>query len=510
MTGSAVRFEKVYKEYPFYQGITQGFKSFLFNLPRSLKNLRRSSFMALNGVSFEVKKGETFGIIGRNGSGKSTILSIIAGVIRQDRGYVYREGRVSSLLELGAGFHPDLSGIENIILNGILMGNTKREMIEKLEGIINFSELGDFIYQPLRTYSSGMYVRLGFSVAIHIEPDILLIDEALAVGDVRFQEKCLQRLSEFKEAGVTTIIVSHDMSSIKGLCDRVMWLEEGKIKMIGEPDEVVYSYLECIEGMPSLPPHPIIATKENVPDKVEVNFVKEEVTWWDSGVVIDSTEKVITGEEFKDFYDFLKSGFGLHGLSGLGVLNKLKHSRGEFVRNGICKSFKAINEGDVNREYLKSSGYDLFISIDFLGRVIDSESEIRRIRDILKDNGILISLDLLDSTPYSEKERSIATKILENLGFNKESSEKENLPETKDKLSEVIGKYFKIIDTRFVGGPFYDLILNKIANVDMAEKEALVRTIITLEQIMIKEGILKGRYGLIIARKGIHDEMSKV
>lgn len=499
MKDCVVRFENVYKVYPFYQSITQGFKSFLFNLPRSLKTLKKSSFIALNDISFEVKKGETFGIIGRNGSGKSTILSIIAGVIRQDRGHVYTKGRVSSLLELGAGFHPDLSGIENIILNGILMGNTKKEMVEKLEEIVNFSELGDFIYQPLRTYSSGMYVRLGFSVAIHIDPNILLIDEALAVGDIRFQEKCLERLSEFKRAEVTTIIVSHDMSSIKGLCDRVMWLENGKVKMVGGPEEVVYAYLECIEGTHSLPSPDFTVTRENIPDETEANPVKEQITWWDSGIVIDSTERVLTGEEFKDFYDYLKKGMGLKGLTGLGVLNRLKHSRSEFVRTGICKSFKAIEGDDIHIE--PTDSYDLFISIDFLGKVIDKDDAIGKIKDILKDNGILIALDLLNPTPYSEKEKGIALEVPGYFGFKEESTGINDLIGQKDNLLEVIERTFDIIDIRFFGGPLHDLVINQIINSDVADKDVLIKAVIALEQIMLKEGILKGRYGLLIARK---------
>lgn len=498
MNGAAVRFENVFKEYPFYQSVTAGFKSFIFNLPKSLKNLKRSSFMALNDVSFEIKKGETLGIIGKNGSGKSTILSIIAGVIRQDRGQVYTNGRISSLLELGAGFHPDLSGIENIILNGILMGNTKEAMFDKLEEIVNFSELGDFIYQPLRTYSSGMYVRLGFSVAIHINPDILLIDEALAVGDTRFQEKCLEKILEFKKSGVTIIIVSHDISSIKGLCDRVMWLENGKTKMIGSPEEVVYAYLECIEGKPLSPSRDVNATEENTPHEAEAT-TKEKISWWDSGIVIDSAERIITGEKYQDFYDYLKRGLGLQGLSGIGVLNKLKHSRGEFVRNGICRSFKVIEREDI---YIESpESYNLFVSIDFLGRINNMEKEVMTIRDILLDNGILTALDLLDSTPYSEKDSEIATEVLGHLGFNKESAEIKKSFEVKDNLSEMIGKYFDIIDLRFFGGPFYDLILNTLLNTGVFEKEASIKTIIALEQIMLKENILKGRYGLIIAKK---------
>ena len=211
---SAVKFVDVYKEYPFYQYITAGFKSFIFNLPKNIRTFKKTRFDVLKGVSVDIKKGETFGIIGRNGSGKSTILSLMAGVIKQDHGIIKTYGKISSLLELGSGFHPDLSGIENIILNGILMGNTKEDMLKKADEIVEFSELGDFIYQPLRTYSSGMHVRLGFSVAVHINPEILLVDEALAVGDLNFQEKCLKKMVEFKTSGTTIILVSHDMLSI--------------------------------------------------------------------------------------------------------------------------------------------------------------------------------------------------------------------------------------------------------------------------------------------------------
>src|SRR4030042_2441412 len=231
----AVTFNDVYKEYPFYQHITAGFKSFLFHLPRSIASLKKTKFIALKGISFEVQQGEVFGIIGRNGSGKSTILGLTAGVMRPDRGSVKTQGKISSLLELGAGFHPDLSGIENIMLNGILSGNTRADMMKKMEQIIEFSELGDFIYQPLRTYSSGMHARLGFSVAVHIDPEILLVDEALAVGDLSFQEKCLRKIMEFRESGATITIVSHDLTMIARLCDRVAWIDSGSIKAIGKP-----------------------------------------------------------------------------------------------------------------------------------------------------------------------------------------------------------------------------------------------------------------------------------
>jgi lipopolysaccharide transport system ATP-binding protein len=243
----AISFQDVYKEYPFYQHIVSaGFKSFLFNLPKNIASLKKTRFMALNGTSFDVGKGETFGIMGKNGSGKSTLLGIMAGVIRADGGTVKTCGKISSLLELGAGFHPDLSGVENIILNGILMGNTKEAVVAKMDRIIEFSELGDFIYQPLRTYSSGMQMRLGFSVAVHIDPEILLIDEALAVGDMNFQEKCQKKMKEFRESGATIVIVSHDMQAIAKLCDRAMWIDGGKVLEIGEPKKVIMKYLATV------------------------------------------------------------------------------------------------------------------------------------------------------------------------------------------------------------------------------------------------------------------------
>ena len=238
----AVKFEDVYKEYPFYQHITAGFKSFLFHLPKKIASLKKSKFVALREISFEIKKGETFGIIGRNGSGKSTILGLVAGVMRPDRGSVSTDGKISSLLELGAGFHPDLSGVENIILNGILAGNTREDMLKKMETIIEFSELGEFIDQPIRVYSSGMLARLGFSVVAHLDPDILLIDEILAVGDREFQKKCIDKMMSFKKSGATMIFVSHSMPDVKRICDRVAWIDNHTIKMIGSTDDVVCSY----------------------------------------------------------------------------------------------------------------------------------------------------------------------------------------------------------------------------------------------------------------------------
>lgn len=198
----------------------------------------------LNGISFEVKKGEAIGLIGHNGCGKSTTLKLLTRIMYPDSGNIELQGRVSSLIELGAGFHPDMSGRENIYTNAAIFGLTKREIDERLDDIIQFSELEAFLDNPVRTYSSGMYMRLAFSVAINVNADILLIDEILAVGDVNFQAKCFNKLREIKAQGTTIVIVSHSMGQIEQICDRSIWLHEGKIRAEGKPRDVHPEYLE--------------------------------------------------------------------------------------------------------------------------------------------------------------------------------------------------------------------------------------------------------------------------
>lgn len=198
-------------------------------------------FYALKDVNFKVKRGEALGIVGKNGSGKSTILKIITGVLQPSIGGVKIEGRIAALLELGAGFNGEYSGFENIYLNGTIMGFTRAEIEKKMPEIIAFADIGDFIYQPVKTYSSGMYVRLAFAIAIHVDPDILIIDEALSVGDIRFQRKCFRKIEEFKKTK-TFILVSHDLSSITKFCDRAIWLNEGELKSEGEPVEIAKEF----------------------------------------------------------------------------------------------------------------------------------------------------------------------------------------------------------------------------------------------------------------------------
>ena len=234
----------VRKDFPIYHHFTGGIKSFLFHFPTAIKEMRRSRFTALKNISFEVSAGETVGIIGKNGAGKSTILGLLAGVLKPSSGQVTVAGRIAPLLELGAGFHPELSGRENILLNGILLGMLKREVEEKIDSIIAFSELGKFIDQPIRTYSSGMLARLGFSVAVHCEPDILLLDEVLSVGDQGFQKKCIEKMMGFKRNGKTIVFVSHNSDEILKVCDRVIWIDKGIVYREGRVDQVINEYIE--------------------------------------------------------------------------------------------------------------------------------------------------------------------------------------------------------------------------------------------------------------------------
>jgi ABC-type polysaccharide/polyol phosphate transport system ATPase subunit len=200
-------------------------------------------FWALKDVSFDVAEGQTFGLIGRNGSGKSTLLKCLAQILYPTSGEIRYNGRMASLLEVGSGFHPELSGIDNIFLNGAILGMSKKEIKSKLDSIINFAGVGSFIDQPVKNYSSGMYVRLGFSVAIHVEPEILILDEVLAVGDKDFKKKCDAKFSEIKKSGRTIVLVTHDMKAVQDMCDSAAWLDKGVVKDLGPAAGVVKSYL---------------------------------------------------------------------------------------------------------------------------------------------------------------------------------------------------------------------------------------------------------------------------
>jgi ABC-type polysaccharide/polyol phosphate transport system ATPase subunit len=203
---------------------------------------------ALRDVSLSIERGTTLGVIGRNGSGKSTLLKLMNRVLKPDAGSVVVRGTVASLIELGAGFHPELTGRENVVINGTILGLTKKEINARFDAIVDFAGLADYIDEPVRTYSSGMYMRLGFSVAVHVDPDILLIDEILAVGDLPFTQKCMDRMNHFKESGKTIVFVSHDLDTVRSWCRDAVWLEQGVLRERGKPGEVVDAYLASLSG----------------------------------------------------------------------------------------------------------------------------------------------------------------------------------------------------------------------------------------------------------------------
>ena len=244
MSSAAVSFESVGKTYPLYHHMTGGIKRFLFDFPGSLRALREEKFVALHDISFELGKGESLGIVGRNGAGKSTLLGLIAGVLRPSQGSVHVNGRVSPLLALGAGFHPDLNGRENILLNGVLMGLSRREVLRREEEIIAFAELDGFIDQPVRVYSSGMLARLGFSVIAHLDPQIMLIDEVLAVGDADFQQKCREKMQKFHNEGVTLILASHSKADLLAVCGKALWIENHSVRCLGSAERIVTEYFD--------------------------------------------------------------------------------------------------------------------------------------------------------------------------------------------------------------------------------------------------------------------------
>ena len=239
---AAIKFENVSKRFTLHHARPRSFQELVIGA--LWRSRSREDLWALKDVSFEVKRGEMLGIIGPNGSGKSTVLKLIARILEPTSGSIAVDGKVSALIELGAGFHPDLTGRENVYLNGSILGLSQEEMDAKFKEIVEFAEMERFINIPLKHYSSGMYMRLGFAIAISLEPDILLIDEVLAVGDESFQKKCLAKIEEFKQQGKTMVFVSHALDTVRRLCDQAIWLEEGEIKSMGNPDKVIYEYLD--------------------------------------------------------------------------------------------------------------------------------------------------------------------------------------------------------------------------------------------------------------------------
>jgi ABC-type polysaccharide/polyol phosphate transport system ATPase subunit len=240
MSQSMISVREVFKEFNVsHSGIASIKTLLVWWKKRALVKLN-----VLNGVSFEVRKGECLALIGKNGAGKSTLLSLLANIYKPTSGEIEVRGRVAPLLELGAGFHHDLTGLENIYFNAVILGLTRKQVQERIPQIVEFSELGDAIQAPVRTYSSGMMARLGFAIAIHVDAEILIVDEVLAVGDQHFERKCYQKVQEFREAGGTILLVSHQLDTVGKFADRVIWLKDGKVELEGKPEDVIAEYVQ--------------------------------------------------------------------------------------------------------------------------------------------------------------------------------------------------------------------------------------------------------------------------
>lgn len=279
----AISLRHVSKSYRLYgrRSQFQTLKSAL--LRRELRPDPEASVQALHNVTCNVNRGEAFGVIGRNGSGKSTLLKLISGIVKPTDGEVQVDGRISALIELGAGFHPEISGRENIYINGIMLGLSRREIEARFDRIVEFAGIGPFLDEPVKTYSSGMYVRLGFAVAVHVDPDVLLIDEVLAVGDEEFSRKCVAKIQEMKYRGVTLLMVTHQLDLVRTLCDRALWLEKGEMAGLGDPVRVVDDYLQSVAGARAA----TVETEEEEEEEVELeedaaddeNVLPEEERW---------------------------------------------------------------------------------------------------------------------------------------------------------------------------------------------------------------------------------------
>lgn len=368
-----IKAEKIEKKYKLYQ---RNRDRVLDAFGLSGKKERFRYHYALNGVDFEVKKGETVGIIGTNGSGKSTLLKILTGVLTPTAGTVQVKGRISALLELGAGFNMDYNGIENIYLNGTMMGFSKEEIDARIDDILAFADIGEYINQPCKTYSSGMFVRLAFAVSINIDPEILIVDEALSVGDVFFQAKCYRKFEDFKKQGKTILFVSHDLSSVSRYCDRVYLLNKGEMLGSGSPKEMIDKYKQILAGQAEEGKIEIVETGEN--DTLEYGNGKAKITdYYITDEKGKKTSAIIKGTEYtvhmrvKILEDlpapiFACSVKNVRGVEITGTNTLVSHTFDESVKKGdefeITFRQKMMLQGG---EYLISLGCTGYEGSDF-------------------------------------------------------------------------------------------------------------------------------------------------
>lgn len=325
-------------------------KSLLLKKKSSTNN--NSSIYALKNISVSIKKGQTIGVIGHNGSGKSTLLKVISKIYRPDSGQIWVKGRVSSLIELGAGFHPEFSGRENVFINGIILGLSKKEIRKKFRLIVEYADLEKFIDAPVRTYSSGMFMRLAFSVAVNIDPDILLIDEVLAVGDEAFSKKCGKRFEEFQKSGKTLVIVSHDLLAIEKWCEEVIWLNQGAIQAVGQPKKIIDQYKNSVSPNDSSGKEPLQNTNKSLEQgrrwgskEIEIASIK----------LLDNSKKerfsYITGEKMTIEISYKVHKHVAEPVFGFGI----------YRPDGICCYGSNTDIGNIHINELKKDGV---VSID--------------------------------------------------------------------------------------------------------------------------------------------------
>lgn len=339
---TAIKIENLSKVYKLYEKPSDRVKEAV----NIFGKIYHKDFYALKNVSLEITKGSSVGVIGKNGSGKSTLLKIITGVLTPTEGSIKINGNISALLELGAGFNPELTGIENVYFNGSLMGFTREQMKEKLDDIMGFADIGEYINQPVKMYSSGMFVRLAFSVAINTEPDILIVDEALAVGDIRFQNRCFNKINSFREDGKTILFVTHATNTVLQYCNRCLWLDNGKIVQDGVPKEVVTSYMKSMRGFQS---------QEVISNNKQINPI----------------EKVTEGKNLEEmfYYNPDEVRYGTFDAEIIQVI--IKNSKGQvtnnlFVREAYKLMFTIKCNRDIEELYCSfgfknQKGQDLFI-----------------------------------------------------------------------------------------------------------------------------------------------------
>jgi teichoic acid transport system ATP-binding protein len=302
MSDVAIKIEEVTKIYQLYKRPMDRLKE---SMSLIKKKEYHQKFYALNNINLEIKKGESIGIVGKNGSGKSTLLKIISGVLTQSKGEVYVDGKVSALLELGTGFNPEYTGIENIYANGLIMGYSKEEMDERLDDIVNFAQIGEYIYQPVKTYSSGMFARLAFATAINVDPEILIVDEVLAVGDAKFQIKCINKMEEFKASGKTVLFVSHTLEQIKRFCTKGVWIDQGEMRMFDDVTHVIDMYES--EMLKEAMEQKALEEGNPMAEKMEIDAHLGKIT-----AVSCNTETLTTFDDFSveieyELYDDVKS-----------------------------------------------------------------------------------------------------------------------------------------------------------------------------------------------------------